>query len=124
MPRTERSKFESFVRGHGVKRLAGELDLDDSAIYHWIRGANGPLPKHALIIQRLARESGVTLTFEDVYGHVSELRASDPAVSGTIERKKAKAVARDAKNSAREAAVEFLVKSLGSRLPRPSIASS
>jgi hypothetical protein len=55
------------------------------------------------------------LTFDDVYGHVSELRASDPAIAVAIDRRQQKAAAREAKKSARDAATELLVKSLTAR---------
>jgi hypothetical protein len=109
------SKFARFVRTYGAERLAGALDVHSSAIYHWIRGVTTPRPDRAAIIQRLAHENGVTLTFEDVYGHVSELRASDPAIAIAIDRRQEKAAAREAKKSARDAATELLVKSLTAR---------
>ncbi len=98
-----------------MERLAEALDVHPSAIYHWIRGVVAPKPVHAAIIQRLARESGVTLTFDDVYGHVSELRASDPTITAAIDGRQEKAAAREAKKSARDAATEVLVKSLTAR---------
>jgi hypothetical protein len=115
------SKFARFVRTYGAERLAGALDVHSSAIYHWIRGVTTPRPDRAAIIQRLAQESGFTLTFDDVYGHVRELRASDPAIGVAIDRRQEKAAAREAKKSAREAATELLVKSLMARrsLARP-----
>jgi hypothetical protein len=109
------SKFARFVRTYGAERLAGALDVHSSAIYHWIRGVTTPRPDRAAIIQRLAYESGVTLTFDDVYGHVSELRASDPAIAVAIDRRQDKAAARVAKKCARDAATEVLVKSLTAR---------
>jgi hypothetical protein len=109
------SKFARFVQTYGAERLAGALNVHSSAIYHWIRGVTAPRPDRAAIIRRLAHESGVTLTFDDVYGHVSELRASDPAIGVAIDRRQEKAAEREAKKSAREAATELLVKSLTAR---------
>jgi hypothetical protein len=109
------SKFARFVRTYGAERLAAALDVHSSAIYHWIRGVTTPRPDRAAIIQRVAHECGVTLTFDDVYGHVSELRASDPAITVAIGRRQQKAAAREAKKSARDAATEVLVKSLTAR---------
>jgi hypothetical protein len=106
------SKFARFVQTYGAERLAGALDVHSSAIYHWIRGVTTPRPDRAAIILRLAHDSGVTLTFDDVYGHVSELRASDPAIAVAIDRRQEKAAAREAKKSARDAATELLVKGL------------
>jgi hypothetical protein len=109
------SKFARFVRTYGAERLAGALDVHSSAIYHWIRGVTTPRPDRAAIIQRLAHENGFSLTFDDIYGHVSELRASDPAIGVAIDLRQQKAAAREAKNSARDAAAEVLVKSLAAR---------
>jgi hypothetical protein len=72
-----KSKFARFVRAYGVELLAVQLDVRPSAIYHWIRGATRPRPEHAEIIQRLARERGRRLTFDEIYGHARELRADE-----------------------------------------------
>ena len=74
-PRYWKSTFARFVRSYGVESLAAQLDIRSSAIYHWIRGATTPRPAHATIIQRLARESGVKLTFDQIYEHSRDLRA-------------------------------------------------
>ncbi|HXU20669.1 MAG TPA: hypothetical protein VN788_08815 [Verrucomicrobiae bacterium] len=76
------SKFARFVEGYGAERLAAKLQMHPSAVYHWIRGATSPRPVHAAIIQGLARESGVRLSFEDIYHHRShsrDLRAAKEA---------------------------------------------
>lgn len=109
------SKFARFVRTYGAERLAGALDVHSSAIYHWIRGVTTPRPDRVAIIQRLAHERGVSLTFDDLYGHVSELRANDPTIAVAIDLRLQKAAAREAKNSARDAAAGVLVKSLTAR---------
>lgn len=61
------SKFARFIMAYGVANLARALDCTTPAIYHWIRGATTPRPKHAALIQRLARESGVRLTLDHIY---------------------------------------------------------
>jgi hypothetical protein len=111
------SKFARFVQSYGAERLAGALDIHPSAIYHWIRGVTTPRPDRAAIIQRLAHEIGLSLTFDEVYGHVSQLRASDPAIAVAIDRRQQKAAAREAKKSARDAATQLLVKGLTARRP-------
>ena len=78
------SKFARFVQTYGAERLAGTRDVHSSAIYHWIRGVNAPRPDRAALIQRLALESGLSLSFEDVYGHVSKLQSSDRAIAAEI----------------------------------------
>jgi hypothetical protein len=115
MPKTERSEFERFVRTYGVERLAAKLEIHPSAIYHWLRGINAPRPNHAAIIRSLAKENGVVLTLDDVYGHVSERRASDPGIAVAIDRHRKNASALQEKRAAREAAAEILVKSMTAR---------
>ncbi len=70
-----KSTFARFIRSYGVVTLAAELEIRPSAIYHWIRGATAPRPVHAETIQRLARESGIKLTFDQIYQHSRDLRA-------------------------------------------------
>jgi hypothetical protein len=67
IPKRWRSKFARFVGTYGTQRIAVALRVDSSAIYHWIRGATTPRVAHAAIIQRLARERGIRLTFDDIY---------------------------------------------------------
>jgi hypothetical protein len=87
-----KSKFARFVldyaqreprdaRGHvmgGATLLARHLGIRPSAIYHWVRGATAPRPVHAAIIQRLARERGVRLTLDQIYGHSANFAPQDP----------------------------------------------
>jgi hypothetical protein len=70
-----RSKFARFVGNYGTRRLASHLSIDQSAIYHWIRGKSAPHPLHAAIIQRLARERGIRLTFDEIYRTFLEQQA-------------------------------------------------
>ena len=79
-----RSKFERFVRTYGVERLARGLDIRSAAIYQWLGCATVPKPAHAAIIQRLARESGVKLTLEQIYQHASDLRADERPADATL----------------------------------------
>jgi hypothetical protein len=83
-PRYWQSRFAHFVNSYGVMRLAKALDVRDSAIYHWIRGAHTPKPAHAEIIQRLSRESGNELTFDQIYGHSRDLRASGESLGTSL----------------------------------------
>ena len=63
-----KSKFARFIKSYGVESLAVQLDVQASAIYHWISGATAPRRTHAEIIQRLARERGSRLTMDEIYG--------------------------------------------------------
>jgi hypothetical protein len=82
------SKFARFVGTYGAKQLASELRIDPAAIYHWVRGVSRPKPEHAASIQRVAREQGMRLTLDDIYGHSLNLRAADPSIQIQIERRK------------------------------------
>jgi hypothetical protein len=72
-----KSKFARFVRSYGVDELAAQLHIRPSAIYHWLRGTTAPRPVHAENIQRLARERGVWLSMDAIYGHFLSLRDDD-----------------------------------------------
>jgi hypothetical protein len=102
-----KSKFAGFVQSYGVENLARSLEITPPAIYHWIRGRSSPKPEHAAIIQRLARERGASLSFEEIYGHATDVRASNPSIRVEIEQRKEK---RERKEAERAAAVEVLVK--------------
>jgi hypothetical protein len=60
------SKFASFADSYGLDRLAKVLDVNTNALDKWLRGKTRPRRTHAVIIQRLARESGVTLTLKQI----------------------------------------------------------
>ncbi len=75
IPELWKSPFARFVESYGVECLAAELDVRPSAIYHWIGGTHAPKPVHAKVISNLARESGVKLTLDQIYGHFLDLRA-------------------------------------------------
>jgi hypothetical protein len=75
IPKRWRSKFARFVGAYGAQRIASELRIDSSAIYQWIRGSTTPRVAHAAILQRLARESGIRLTFDEIYRPWLELQA-------------------------------------------------
>jgi hypothetical protein len=110
MPKTERSKFERFVRSYGVVRLAAKLSLHPSAIYHWLRGINAPKLSHAAMIRRLASESGASLSFDEIFEHAVDVRASNPAVGVEIERRKTR---QERKEAERAAALDVVSKRFG-----------
>jgi hypothetical protein len=72
--RVWRSDFARFVSDYGVARLAAELEITESAVYRWIGGSAVPHPGNALIVVRLASESGARLTVEQIYQHSSDVR--------------------------------------------------
>lgn len=69
------SKLAKFVQGYGVSKLAKELSVQPSAIYHWIRGATSPHPSKAQALQRLAKLAGVAITLDEIYAHFRGLRS-------------------------------------------------
>lgn len=71
----EQTKFDSFVREYGVERLAGRLNVNPSAVYHWLRGATSPHPANAIKIQRLARKRGIVLSLDEIYQHFREVHS-------------------------------------------------
>jgi DNA-binding transcriptional regulator YdaS (Cro superfamily) len=114
-PQRWKSKFARFVDGYGTTRLASKLGVHPSAIHQWIRAVSKPKVEYAEAILWLAHERATILTLADIYRHASDLRASDPTIAITIECRKTKAAAREAKRAARSAAVDVLVKSLAAR---------
>jgi DNA-binding XRE family transcriptional regulator len=61
------SKFGVFLLAYGVKKLARELSLDPSAIYHWMRGRTSPHHATAIEIRRIAGSQRVSLSIEEIY---------------------------------------------------------
>ena len=85
------TNFARFIQSYGLELLALELEVDPSAIYHWIRGATTPRPAYAEVIQRIARESGFTLSMDDIYGHSRAVRAEiNPAPGLIVTRRQSK----------------------------------
>jgi hypothetical protein len=50
-----------------VERLAGELDLDSSQVYRWVRGDYRLPVQRAIAISEVARAAGTKLSLEDIY---------------------------------------------------------
>jgi transcriptional regulator with XRE-family HTH domain len=71
----EQTKFDEFVRGFGVEALAHRLDVNPSAVYHWLRGSTSPHPANAIKIQTLAKQRGVALSLDEIYQHFREVRS-------------------------------------------------
>jgi hypothetical protein len=68
------SAFARFLKAYGVGRLATRLGIDSSAVYHWASGAAVPHPRNAMMVVRLAIESGDRLTVEQIYQHSRDVR--------------------------------------------------
>lgn len=114
-PERWKSEFALFIKAYGVARLAADLVVTETAVRHWIRGVSAPRRTHAEIIQHLARERGIALTLDAIYAHVGERLAGDPGLGVAIERHRQKAAEREAKKTARDAAVNVLAQRLIAR---------
>ena len=77
----DQTKFDKFIRGFGVEELARRLEVNSSAIYHWLRGATVPDPKNAVKVQKLAKQRGIALSLDEIYQHSREIRGERRAVS-------------------------------------------
>ncbi len=77
----DQTKFDRFVRGFGATALSRRLGVRDSAIHHWLSGANGIDPKNAHKIQEIAKEHGVELSMDEIYQHSREVRGKRRATS-------------------------------------------
>jgi hypothetical protein len=71
----DQTKFDRFVRQFGVELLARRLDVNPSAIYHWLRGSTSPHPANAIKIQTLAKQRGVALSLDEIYEHFREVHS-------------------------------------------------
>lgn len=69
----EATKFDQFVREYGVEELARRLDVNPSAVYHWLSGSSSPHPANAIKIQTLAKQRGVSLSLDEIYQHFREV---------------------------------------------------
>lgn len=69
------SKFAQFVQDYGVERLARQLRIAPSAIYHWMRGRTSPHPARAIEVQRIAKRRGVDLSLDEIYQHFRDVHA-------------------------------------------------
>ena len=70
-----KTRFGRFVESYGLKRLAEELKIDLSAIYHWMGGRTSPDIVNVARIQKLASRQGVDLSLMDIYRLRDELHA-------------------------------------------------
>jgi hypothetical protein len=69
------SSFARFIGSYGVTRLARELAIDPTAVYHWISGTTAPKPTLAVQICCVARQRRVTLSLIEIYRHGELVRA-------------------------------------------------
>jgi hypothetical protein len=56
-----------------VRKLAGHLDIDPTAVYQWIRGCTSPRPETAIVILMLLKDER-QLKLKDVYEHRAIVR--------------------------------------------------
>ena len=72
------SKFRRFVLDYGTRELADYLEIDESAVFHWLGGRTSPDIRNAAAIQNLARGRRVDLSLGDIY----ELRRAEHSKRG------------------------------------------
>lgn len=61
-----RTRFGSWVRRFGVRRLTAELGVTDQAVYQWIAGRSTPRFSTA---QQLLRISAGEIRIQDIHAH-------------------------------------------------------
>jgi DNA-binding XRE family transcriptional regulator len=66
-PKQWATPFGRFVRNYGAEKLAKDLGVTKSAVYHWTRGTAAPSPMTALQMIEFAARSSATLTLDDIY---------------------------------------------------------
>ncbi len=66
--------FAKFVRAYGAQKLADELQIQRSAIYHWIAGSVQPHPDNAKRLVELASSIQFELSLSDIYSHADVVR--------------------------------------------------
>jgi transcriptional regulator with XRE-family HTH domain len=71
----EQTKFSQFLKKFGKAKLARRLDVNPSAISHWLDGSTSPHPANAIKIQKLAKERGVALSLDEIYQYFREVRS-------------------------------------------------
>ena len=62
-----RSRFGKFIQAYGTAKLARELAINSSTIYHWMGGASSPRPTNAQQILTAAKSIQFRLTHRDIY---------------------------------------------------------
>ena len=62
-----RSHFGEFIRTYGTAKLARDLQVNDSTIYHWMGGRSFPRPTTARQLIVAARSIRLKLTYRDIY---------------------------------------------------------
>jgi hypothetical protein len=60
-------KLGEWVSEYTVEKLAGELELDSSQVYRWVRGDCCLPAQKAIAISEIARSAGTNLSLEDIY---------------------------------------------------------
>lgn len=77
--KTPLGRFVDFL---GADELAERVEVHHSAVYHWLSGKADPRPATAMRIVRVARSTGFSISFEDIYSNFAR------PISGVAERRK------------------------------------
>lgn len=69
------TKFDQFVREFGVVNLSRELEINPSAVYHWLAGSTRPRIEYADQILSLAKRRRFALSLVEIYQHSRSIRS-------------------------------------------------
>ena len=61
------SRFGKFIRTYGTAKLARDLAVNPSTIYHWMAGDSSPRPTTAQHMVAAAKSIQFRLTHRDIY---------------------------------------------------------
>ena len=73
------SRFGKFIRTYGTAKLARDLAVNPSTIYHWMGGDSSPRPTTAQQLLAAAKSIQFRLTHRDIYSDLGP--ASSPEVT-------------------------------------------
>jgi transcriptional regulator with XRE-family HTH domain len=83
-PTAWQGPFVDFVVRYGIQKLAKQLDVRLCTVYQWINGQWSPTRDKAKQIARIALESGVILTTDDVLDHREQVRVRAEHVNSAL----------------------------------------
>jgi hypothetical protein len=78
------TRFGRFLARYGVRALAADLNIHESAIQQWLSGRTSPKVKIGLEIRRLARARGFRASLEQIYSHRKEIQKTGPELAATV----------------------------------------
>lgn len=61
-------KARAWMQGRTISKTARQVGVIPRTGFAWLQGIRTPRPKDAARLVNLAKDEGVTLTYEDIYG--------------------------------------------------------